>query len=290
MCWFGSLLRTGALLLILSVGFSAPAQSDSARIKNIQETARQILHENIRSELRNKDFCMACASNLADEYINHPDGHIKKLIDDALAGDQLALHELQQLPSSTPLNNLSGTSPSFLSKLVGGLAAVAFLLLYVGVIAFLGFSVFSKRFRAKLHQHFKKWNTAYKQIAVILGASIIAIAIFTDSRTPEEKACSDDWRRCRDNQQLIDTGSHHVHMAAACEKAASKKAKYGAPEFHTFSFSNYQPGREYVETGMVYLVERDALFQNMFGTKVHTEVTCKYDLNRDQVEDVVIWN
>lgn len=290
MHWFGSLLRAGAILLILSTGFSALAQSDSAYIKNVQQTARQILHENIRSELRNRDFCMACASNLADEYINHPGGHIKKLIDDALAGDQEALSKLQQLPSSRPLENQSETSSSFLSKLLGGLAVVAFLLLYVGIIAFLGLSVFSKRFRSKLHQHYQRWNTQYKQLAAILGAGIIAIAVFSDSRTPEEKACSDDWKKCIDNQQLIDTGIHHARMASACEREASKRAKYGKPEFPRFSFSNYQPGREYIETGIVYLVERNGKFQNMFGTQVHTEVTCKYDLNRDQVEDVVIWN
>jgi|GEM_PF-5422950 len=248
------------------------------------------LYQQIREGLLKQNLCSACASNLADEYINRPSGRVKQLIDKALAGNQSALHELQQLPSSTPLDNQSETSPSFLSKLIGGLAAVALLLLYVGAIAFLGLSVFSKRFRAKLHQHYQQWNTQYKQIAAILGAGIIAIAIFSDSRTPEEKACSDDWRRCIDNQQLIDTGIHHARMASACEREASKRAKYGKPEFPRFSFSNYQPGREYIETGIVYLVERNGKFQNMFGTQVHTEVTCKYDLNRDQVEDVVIWN
>lgn len=274
-----SLSDVQAVAAVLGKNYNPPSRTKNGK-----------LYQQIREGLLKQNLCSACASNLADEYVNRPGGRVKQLIDKALVGNQSALHELQQLPSSTPLDNQSETSPSFLSKLLGSMSVIALLLLYVGVIAFLVLSVFSKRFRAKLHQHYQKWNAKYKQLAAILGVGIITIVIFSDSRTPEEKACSGDWRKCIDNQQLIDTGIHHGRMASACEREASKRAKYGEPKFPTFSFGNYQPGRAYVETGIVYLVERDAQFQNMYGTQVHTEVTCKYDLNRNQVEDVVIWN
>ncbi len=251
------------------------------------------LYQKIREGLLSRNLCSACASNLADEYVKQPNGHVKKLIDDALNGDQKALSELQQLPSSTPLTPQTDSAPTFWSKVAGGIATLAILALYLGVIVILGLGVFSKRFRAwlkTLDARLQAHNINYKKLAAILGAVCVAGVIFSDSRTPQERACAEDWRQCQDNKQLIDTGSHHIHMVSACERAASKKAKYGKPEFPTYSFSNYKPGRDYIETGVVFLVERDALFQNAFGTQVHTEVTCGYDLNRDAVQDVVIWD
>lgn len=118
---FFVLAITAVLLIGAKHSAIASEQSESARIKSVQQKAVQILHENIRSELRNKDFCMACASNLADEYVNRPNGHIKKLIDDALDGDQKALRELQELPSSTPLTPQTDSGHTFGSKVAGGI-------------------------------------------------------------------------------------------------------------------------------------------------------------------------
>lgn len=257
-----------------------------------QEITENLRYQEINTTLARQGLCMACASNIAEAYVKYPDSELARTVDTALTGNQAAIQQLINLDASVPLP-APADKASFWSKIVGGLTLLIVLILYLSVIVILGLLVFSKRFRTWL----RAWDTRiqarninYKKWAAILGAICIAGVIFSDSRTPQEKACADDWRQCQDNQQLIDAGSHHINMASACERAAGKKAKYGKPEFPTYSFSNYKPGRDYIETGVAFLVERDALFQNSFGTQVHTEVTCGYDLNRDAVQDVVIWN
>lgn len=250
-------------------------------------------YQKVREGLLKQNLCNACVSNIAEAYVKYPDSGLAKTVDAALAGDQTAMQKLEKLDSSSPLPDQPDITSSFWSKVVEGVALLAVMLLYLSVIIILGLSVFSKRFRTwlkTLDDRLRVHNINCKKLATIIGATCIAAVIFSDSRTPEEKACADDWRKCQDNQKLIDTGSHLIRMATACEIAASKQAKYGKPEFSTYSFSNYRPGHDYIETGVAFLIERDALFQNAFGTQVHTKVTCSYDLNRDAVQDVVIWD
>lgn len=75
---------------------------------------------------------------------------------------------------------------------------------------------------------------------------------------------------------------------ASCKMEAQKLAKYGEPKFPFLPFSSFYKGEGYRKSGIVFLIERDAQFQNGFGAMVHSTVTCRYDLDRRQVLEVNI--
>ncbi|MCK1316009.1 MULTISPECIES: hypothetical protein [unclassified Bradyrhizobium] len=99
-------------------------------------------------------------------------------------------------------------------------------------------------------------------------------------------SCNSDWRQCSDNADLMNNFKDSSRSSLSCQYAAKKLAKYGAPSFPFFSFSNFNSGNDFVRTGQATLVEPDAEFQNASGTIVHIVVTCKYDLNSQRVVDV----
>lgn len=99
-------------------------------------------------------------------------------------------------------------------------------------------------------------------------------------------SCNSDWRQCADNADLMNNFKDSSRGSLSCQYAAKKLAKYGAPSFPFFSFSTFSSGNEFVRTGQATLVEPNAEFQNGYGTIVHIVVTCKYDLNSQQVVDV----
>ena len=70
--------------------------------------------------------------------------------------------------------------------------------------------------------------------------------------------------------------------------AAKKLAKYGSPSFPFIYFTRFHRGSDYVRTGLATLIEPEAEFQNGYGAMVHSVVTCKYDLNSQQVVDVSV--
>jgi hypothetical protein len=55
-----------------------------------------------------------------------------------------------------------------------------------------------------------------------------------------------------------------------------------------FPFGRFYTGDNYLKTGIVVLIERDAQFSNGFGAMVHSTVTCTYDLNRKKVVNATI--
>lgn len=106
-------------------------------------------------------------------------------------------------------------------------------------------------------------------------------------------ACRADWRMCRDNSDLMNTYLRsHNRAGNACKTVADDLARYGTPVWPSFwsggHFGSFTVGRNYVETGIVTLYERDAQFQNGFGAMVRSRVRCDYDLRTNQVLDVVI--
>ena len=111
------------------------------------------------------------------------------------------------------------------------------------------------------------------------------------TKIAEAESCKSDWHLCSDNADLINNFSAYEQgkWKYYCKEAATKMAKYGEPKFPwLFSFSSFYPGDDYVKTGKVVLVEKDAQFQNGFGAMVHSRVICWYDINRNAVDNVVI--
>ena len=99
-------------------------------------------------------------------------------------------------------------------------------------------------------------------------------------------SCNSDWHQCSDNADLLNNFSDITRGSVSCMYAAKKLAKYGSPSFPFIYFRRFHSGNDYVRTGLATLIESDAEFQNAYGAMVHSVVTCKYDLNSQQVVNV----
>jgi len=102
--------------------------------------------------------------------------------------------------------------------------------------------------------------------------------------------CSSNWKICADNADLANNNTDYgVKAKVACKMAAEDMAKYGTPEWPWLSsFGTFLKGDDYLKTGIVTLIERDAGFKNAFNATVRSRVTCTYDLNTNRVIDVEI--
>jgi hypothetical protein len=106
--------------------------------------------------------------------------------------------------------------------------------------------------------------------------------------TSQKAACAGDWRKCSDNEQMVNQWSGWTKVQVACENAANDKAKYGDPEWSWLPFSTFQKGKDYVETGNAIAIEKDAKFPNQFNAKVRVQVMCFYNLKSEHVDEVQI--
>ena len=132
--------------------------------------------------------------------------------------------------------------------------------------------------------------TAYTKIGLLFGGLIFLSALVGNSgpSTPPT-ACTSDWRQCKDNADLINNYGNMARVEADCEFEANEAAKYGTPEWPWgHAFGTFLKGDDYPRTGVVTVKEHDARFTNMFNAKVHTTVSCRYDLNTMNVLSVKI--
>jgi hypothetical protein len=106
------------------------------------------------------------------------------------------------------------------------------------------------------------------------------------------QSCEKDWTLCKDNSDLVNNFGAYYLVQDDCKEAANKRAKYGTPIWPGFwsggAFGRFQRGTDYVTTGTVLAIEKDAQFQNGFGAMVHSTVYCKYDLKTKTVVNVDI--
>jgi hypothetical protein len=101
-------------------------------------------------------------------------------------------------------------------------------------------------------------------------------------------ACKTDWRKCLDNEQLVNNYSDWTMVQVKCKSAANDRAKFGDPEWPWLPFGTFLTGNSYVTTGIAVAIEKDARFQNGFGAKARSEVTCTYDLRASKVVNVLV--
>ena len=113
-----------------------------------------------------------------------------------------------------------------------------------------------------------------------------------DPKAVNNGLCKDDWKKCKDNSDLVNNFHKYLYVKVACERETESKARYGTPKWPGFwqggSFGSYIPGTDYVSTGNVTAIEPDAQFQNEYGAMVHSKVICKYDLAHESVTDIYI--
>jgi hypothetical protein len=114
----------------------------------------------------------------------------------------------------------------------------------------------------------------------------------TDNRNQSEEpktqeySCRYYWTKCADNDQLVNYYSDWSHIQVDCKYAANDQAKYGNPEWPWIPFGSFYKGNNYVTSGIAIAIEPDAQFSNGFGAKVHSRVTCTYDLRAKRVTNV----
>lgn len=123
-----------------------------------------------------------------------------------------------------------------------------------------------------------------------------------DSKMPDEsedssgstgsRSCKENWKDCKDNEDLVNNWAEYFKVQADCQMEAEKDALYGTPVWPGFwsggAFGSFLRGKDYVLSGIVTSIEPNAQFQNAFGAMVHSTVYCKYDLKSGKVADVSI--
>lgn len=97
------------------------------------------------------------------------------------------------------------------------------------------------------------------------------------------KFCKKDWKQCVDNAMLINEYSGMYKVKAGCKVEANTRAKYGKPDWSWASFGIYYKGKNYVDTGLVEVVDNTVKFQNGFGAMKKSRVSCVYDLKNNRV-------
>jgi len=248
----------------------AIAQVLGKTYKAIPRTAKGMTFERVNNGLENLGLCHVCAGGIADEYLKNPTNDLAKLSDAALSGDKDALSKLQSIKDYSSYVDESHIDKDKNDTLK--ISTILPFLIFIGVIYLLR--------KVKIG-----WGW------LLFGAIIIFILANVDSKekTPAEKACADDWKKCSDNSQLVNNYNNFYHIRYQCRQSAINMAKYGTPEFPSYVFfGSFHKGSDYIETGIVSIYESDAKFQNGFGAMVHSNVTCQYDLNKNEVISVDI--
>ena len=101
--------------------------------------------------------------------------------------------------------------------------------------------------------------------------------------------CQDDWRGCKDNEDLVNHWSRISEIRVMCEQTGKQRAKFGTPQFGESgflappSFASYEVGNNYPKDGAVTLVEQNAHFQNAYGAMARARAYCTYDLRANKI-------
>lgn len=230
-------------------------------------------YERLNFSLRDLGLCGACASNVAAGAVEHPNSKLAQLANAAVDGDKAALAELESADTGI-LADLSATPTTSPQAAVNG----GMIIIYLSIIF-----IFIWGVRKGGH----RWI-----YAVVIAITVIwaHLGVNEDSKkTPQERACENNWQQCSDNAQLANNYRKWSTISGACKHAASELAKYGKPDFPWVAFGTFHTGRTYIDSGIAYAIETKAKFQNAFGTTVNnTRVVCEYDLKTDKVLRVFI--
>lgn len=126
----------------------------------------------------------------------------------------------------------------------------------------------------------------------LIGGMIFGVVKCTQAITPEPpaqvKECRANFTKCLDNQQFVKESPIWMMVKSECQRVADARAKYGSPIWPWQPFETYRTGKSYVATGKVIAIEPDAQFENGFGGKVHSTVTCTYDVWSRSVTDLQV--
>ena len=107
---------------------------------------------------------------------------------------------------------------------------------------------------------------------------------------PTAAACKENWRLCMDNSDLMNSENSVVGLDAqvACENETNQRVKYGSPQWPWLPFTTFHSGSDYIQTGLITLIDKNVKIMNVYGTPVRSVVECRYNINNKKVEDVSI--
>jgi hypothetical protein len=136
----------------------------------------------------------------------------------------------------------------------------------------------------------------YTKCGWLFGAGGLALLYLLGGQSTQHVAagapqtCVTDWRRCKDNADLVNNYGDMSTIEFECMEKANSMAKYGDPEWPWSTFGTFLKGDDYPKTGIVTVKEKDVRFTNMFNAKVRTTVRCTFDLNAMKVVSVKVDN
>jgi hypothetical protein len=108
----------------------------------------------------------------------------------------------------------------------------------------------------------------------------------TSEEVVRQDSCATSWRNCADNADLINNFEGMTEIRTACKLAIDEAATYGEPDWGgwlTVPFGKFCEGNDYVENGIVRLIDDEVKLQNGFGAMANATVHCHYDLTKGEV-------
>lgn len=102
------------------------------------------------------------------------------------------------------------------------------------------------------------------------------------------KACIKDWKKCKDNEELVNNYTGMTAIKRECKKAVEQQAKYDGTEFPWVPFGQFYTGTAYIESGEVILIENNLTMMNGFGAKMKMQAQCFADLATGTVKSAVV--
>jgi hypothetical protein len=126
-------------------------------------------------------------------------------------------------------------------------------------------------------------------IIVAIGLWIVHHVTMTELAKPTTppNPCVTDFLQCANNSDMANNYSGWDRAKSDCQSAAEKLAKYGTPEWPSYSWAGFYRGDDY-KSGVIRLFEANAKFQNAFGAMARVHVACQYNLKTMQVLDIGI--
>ena len=121
----------------------------------------------------------------------------------------------------------------------------------------------------------------------LAGAWIYASVEGDHKQQLAEHPCINDYKLCRNLQELIDFYPAVHDARIRCTVAANEGLQYGAPEWPSVldgpKFGAHLKDEKLWRTGIITLVQNGALIPNAFGGKERRTMFCKYDLNNQDI-------
>lgn len=99
-------------------------------------------------------------------------------------------------------------------------------------------------------------------------------------------ACTADYTKCPNNEDLINNYNGIAGAKAACQIEAEKLTKWGSPQWDWSKFGTFYSGTDYVTSGVIRIVDKNVKFQNGFGAYGRVEIECHYDLKSKQIDAI----